>query len=148
MLRIFKMWRLEYKRAQLERNFEKSLMKFDVKKPSPYEFEELVASRHYALQDIENGIGSLKSTKLVKQAEALDVGLPPYPDDSMWDREEDGYYPWLSQKGRDHLRKQIHEEKVRRREARSWLEKIIIPLVTAIIGVGGIGWVVTHLHWR
>lgn len=145
---MFGMWRLKRRLKQVEKKFEKALKKLDGKKQEPYEYQELIESRHYAIQDIENGISYLKGAKLVKQAEALDIGLPPYSDKSMWERDEDGQFGWLSQGGRDYVRKQIHEEKVRRREARSWLEKIIIPLVTAIIGVGGIGWVVTHLHWR
>jgi hypothetical protein len=49
---MFGMWRLKHRLKQVEKKFEKALKKLDGKKQEPYEYQELIESRHYAIQAI------------------------------------------------------------------------------------------------
>ncbi|HWT66151.1 MAG TPA: hypothetical protein VN151_08550 [Terracidiphilus sp.] len=90
-----------------------------------------------------------KSVGLLSEARELDIGFPMVTDTDSW-MGLDGAFglPFLSPTGSLKVRRAVDEEKVRRREVKAWWWKIvIIPALTALIGlVGAVTGLVAVLH--
>jgi hypothetical protein len=82
------------------------------------------------------------------EAWRFDVEVPPATDTEMWTtHEEMGDQPFLTPKGRLHLRKLIDGEKARRFEITTLWVKLLLPVIVALAGLlGTIAGLVAVLH--
>jgi len=135
---VFRLWKLKWRGFSAQRSFDQKEKKLKQEKANGYALAELAADRHYALQDIEDGIDYLRSRKLLDDARSLDVEIPPHSDRDIWQEDAENGVRWLTSKGRAHMRKTIDEAVIRRREVKAWWWKtVIIPAITVLTGLAG-----------
>lgn len=90
-----------------------------------------------------------KSVGMLSEARKFGIELPPITDVDSWIGLDGAYgLPFLSPTGWLKMRRAIDEEKVRRREVKAWWWKaVILPVLTALIGlVGAATGLVAVLH--
>lgn len=144
---MFELWKLKRKIRSVQRAYAKDRAKLEKKKAPREELDQLEASEFYEVREIEKEIEKIEGGRLWRQARHLDVETPRPTEKEMW-IEEFGSL-WFSPKGRAYVRKLVDEEKARRFEVKSrWVAKIIIPLLSLLVGIIGAitGLVAVLLH--
>ena len=109
---------------------------------SAYKTDEFTKSRFREVRYIDRQLAELAAADLLKQAQHYDVPVPTIePEDFEKEFEETAQF-------RSQLRKLIDDERTRRREVMVWWwTKVVIPVLTMLIGlVGAITSLVAVLH--
>lgn len=134
---MFELSRLMRRLGRLEREFNVkragALREFG---PGSSQVAAVDAAHSRELSKLHVDIALHHSERLIREAFAFDVVLPK--DDAGWLIHPNGRKA-LNFPGRSIVRKQIDEERVRRREVRAWWWKnAIIPALAAITGLVGV----------
>ncbi len=135
---MFEVWKRKRQIQSIERTNAELRKKLEQEKAPKEEFQRLESSEFYAVETIESEIDWIVSTRLSREARALDVETPLLSEEEMWRKEEYGPRVWLTPRGRAHVRKLIDEQKARRFEAKSrWVTRIILPVLALILAIIG-----------
>jgi hypothetical protein len=135
---MFDVWKLNRQLQKIQKSFAKEHQKLVKRKAPAEDFQNLDYDEHYAIEDAEKAIDLTVGTRLFHEARSLDVETPPFTDEEMWFKDDENDRIWFTSKGRAHVRRLIDEEKARRFEVKTrWVMKIILPVMTALIGIIG-----------
>lgn len=106
------------------------LRKLDVAekaKKSEEECEQIFQEMVYVKHEYEDQVKSVLSSMLIRKAEKLNVPIPVYDDDEMWEGKRKDF---LSDVGRRLVSKAVRQEIKERID-------VLIPIITAITGLVG-----------
>jgi hypothetical protein len=141
------LWRLKRNRRKVVRAYERDRRKLREKKATREEFEALDQSEWAELQMEDDGINAFLSDQLWEEAREHDVEVPRL--ETAWEHSLYGNRSYLTMATRTQVRRLIDEEKSRRFEVKTrWITRIILPIVTALVGIIGAltGLVAVFLH--
>jgi hypothetical protein len=135
---MFRLWKLKFRRWRVQAKFDKESKRLRKQKESRDKINELAAEEYYTIRDFDEAIDHLLGRALLRQANALDVEVPPTEDRTMWTTTENGDHYYFTLKGRSYVRKLVDAEKARRFDVKTlWVTKFWIPLLAASIGIIG-----------
>lgn len=126
-------WRLEWKRNNLQRSYDKDIKKCK-KAKNHHRADELDQEAAHFYSGATDQINALRSQKLVKKAIDLKIPTPDYSDETSWTNWYYGYV--LTDKAYDELRARIMKFTDYRLEHRMrWVKLVLIPIGTFILGI-------------
>lgn len=136
---MFTLYTLRRERRFLEKQFDDYLLALDSQEYTAQfdQIQQRTQNLEKRLELLDFSIEAFLGAKLIQQAQALDLQVPPGNDPDVWNTLLGRKV--LNPKGRSYLRKLIDEERVRRREVSAWWWKnVVIPAITALTGLAGV----------
>jgi len=136
---MFRLRQLERTRRRIEKLYQPDIAKAEEGKHPWIAVSGVLAKRDIDLGPVEDEINAEKSRRITREAEKLDLEIPPFSNESeYWERARYGDFIFLSGKGRQFLRELIQEQKSRRFEVKVRWIKLLMLLITAIAGLIGV----------
>ena len=103
----------------------------------PNEIESLRYDWSFISTLDDEWIDSIKSNRLLRDAEKLDIPIPQYRAKEAWEETQAPGIRVLTTEARHELRQEIRKEELRRTELRREWFKVVGPVIVALTGLIG-----------
>ena len=134
---MFELWRAQRAKRRTDRKFSLWLRKAIMNKEPQIEIESL-RDQWSSESDVSDlWIESVKSNRLLRDANKLDIPVPAYLDKEKWLFIIDPSRRSLTREARYELWQEILKEKLRRSELRREWFKVVGPIIAALTGLIG-----------
>jgi hypothetical protein len=134
---MFANWKIKREIGAISRRAEVSRQDLVRRNVSPERLLQFDHEMHEAIRDFLQRGDARQGLLLLITARELDVAVPPYMDETIWQHSDYGPAE-LTAEGRGVVRKLIDAEKSRRFDVKTlWVTKFWLPLLSALVGIIG-----------